>query len=83
MVGDLGHRWVQAIRREAAGYLSMTAFLLAYGLMVIGAGQLVQSVLNLGGGVLAVCYLLRKGAVPSVIGNTVWVVLTLVRLALQ
>lgn len=71
----------QAIRRDAPGYVATVAFLLAYALTVGEAAPLLASTLNFAGGLTAAFYLHGKGAVPSVISNLVWVVITLVGLA--
>lgn len=71
-----------SIRLEAAGYIAMLAFLLAYLLNVVGTGYAVQAALNLIGAVIGALYLRRKKALPSVISNVTWAGITVVGLIL-
>jgi hypothetical protein len=73
-------RKAAAIRREALGYVATMAFLVAHAMTVAGAVPLLRAALNMGGALAAATYLYRKRAVPSVISNLVWVVITLVGL---
>lgn len=70
----------QAIRKDAPGYVATVAFLLAYALTVSDAVPALASTLNVAGGVTSAFYLRGKNAVPSVISNVIWVVITLVGL---
>ncbi|MGH2710903.1 MAG: CBU_0592 family membrane protein [Actinomycetota bacterium] len=70
----------QAIRKDGTGYVATLAFLLAYALTVGDAAPMLAATLNVAGGLTAAFYLHGKGAVPSVISNLVWVVITLVGL---
>lgn len=70
----------QAIRKDAPGYVATVAFLLAYALTVAEAAPMLASTLNVAGGLTAAFYLHGKNAVPSVISNVIWVVITLVGL---
>ncbi|HUH08062.1 MAG TPA: hypothetical protein VML96_09675 [Egibacteraceae bacterium] len=58
----------------------MVAFLSAYGLMVAGAAPVLQALLNLLGCGTAARYLARKRAIPNVICNIIWAVITLIGL---
>lgn len=61
----------------------MLAFLGAYCLNVVGAGRLVQAGLNLAGAAVGAVYLHKKGAVPSVISNLAWGLITLAGLVVR
>jgi len=61
---------------ELAGYVATVAFLAAYLLSVAGTGVAVQAALNLVGAVVAAVYLYGKRAMPSVISNVAWAVIT-------
>ncbi len=76
-------RWARAARKDAAGYLATLAFLLAYALTVIDTAPLLVAALNVGGALTAAAYLYGKKAVPSVISNLAWVVITIVGLAVR
>ena len=62
---------------ETAGYLAMLAFLVAYLLNMAGVAEQVQTALNLMGAGIAATYLYRKHAIPSVISNIAWGVITI------
>lgn len=62
---------------EAAGYFAMLTFLAAYLLNVAGLAHPVQVILNLSGAAVGANYLLRKGALPSVISNVAWAAITI------
>ncbi len=85
-IGPHWRKWTvpsaSAIRLEAAGYIAMLAFLLAYLLSVVGAGYTVQAALNLLGAVAGAFYLRRKQALPSMISNVAWAGITIVGLIL-
>ena len=66
----------RTLRREAPGYLAAIAFLAAYILMVAGSSRAFQAALNLAGSGLAASYLWRKRAVPNVLLNVAWAVIT-------
>lgn len=61
----------------------MLAFLSAYCLNVAGTGHLVQAGLNLTGAAVAAVYLHKKRAVPSVISNLAWGLITLAGLLVR
>lgn len=61
----------------------MLAFLGAYCLNVAGTGHLVQAGLNLAGAAVASVYLHKKRAVPSVISNLAWGLITLAGLIVR
>lgn len=71
-----------SIRLEAAGYIAMLAFLLAYLLNVVGRAYVAQAALNLIGAVIGALYLRRKKALPSMISNIMWAGITVVGLVL-
>ena len=68
---------------EAAGYVATVAFLVAYLLNVAGTGVIVQGGLNLVGAVVAAGYLYGKRAMPSVISNVAWAVITVAGLIVR
>jgi hypothetical protein len=59
---------------------SPLSFVAAYLLMVSGVGRATQAALNLAGSGLAATYLWRKRALPNVLLNVAWAVITLVGL---
>ena len=65
------------MRGEAPGYFAMAAFLCAYLLNVADTGELVQTALNLSASVVGATYLLKKNALPSVISNVAWAIITM------
>jgi hypothetical protein len=67
----------RTFREEASGYLAAVSFLVAYVLMVAGVGRISQAVLNLAGSGLAAVYLWRKRALPNVLLNVAWALITL------
>jgi hypothetical protein len=64
-------------RAEVPGYVAMLAFLCAYLLSVAGIGYVIQAGLNLLGASVGAIYLRKKDALPSVISNLLWAVITL------
>jgi hypothetical protein len=66
----------RSLRKEAPGYLAAIAFLAAYLLLVAGSGRILQAALNLAGSGLATSYLWRKRAMPNVLLNVAWAVIT-------
>jgi hypothetical protein len=70
----------RTLRQEAPGYLAATAFLVAYLLMVAGSGRIFQAALNLAGSGLATSYLWRKRAMPNVLLNVAWAIITVAAL---
>jgi hypothetical protein len=74
--GSRAARLARALRREALGYLAAIAFLSAYALMIAGAARILQAALNLMGSGLAASYLWRKRALPNVLLNVAWAVIT-------
>ena len=72
-----------SFRTEAPGYVAMLAFLCAYLLSVVGAGYVIQAVLNLLGASVGAAYLRKKDALPSVISNLAWAAITIAGLILS
>jgi hypothetical protein len=66
----------RTLREEAPGYLAAVAFLSAYALGMAGAAAILQAALNLTGSGLATSYLWRKRAMPNVLLNVAWAVIT-------
>ena len=67
----------------AAGYVSMLAFIVAYLLTVADVGYLLQWGFNIAGGAIGAIYLHRKKALPGVISNLGWVVITVADLIMS
>jgi hypothetical protein len=72
-----------SLKSEAAGYFAMLAFLSAYVLSVAGVGPLFQAACNASGAAVAALYLRRKGAIPSVISNLLWLGITIAGLMMR
>ena len=62
---------------ETLGYLATVSFLVAYLLNMADIGQQMQTALNLIGAGIAAVYLYRKHAVPAVVSNIAWGLITL------
>lgn len=65
------------LRAEAPGYIAMIAFLFAYLLNTMGAAGGTQTALNLAGAGFGALYLYRKHALPSMISNVAWGLITI------
>lgn len=72
-----------ALRTEGPGYVAMLAFLAAYLLNVADAGRHAQAALNLAGAGIGAAYLYGKHALPSVISNLAWGLITIAGLMLR
>jgi len=68
---------MRTLSGEALGYIATLGFLLAYLLNMADVGPQLQTALNLVGAVVAATYLYRKHAIPSVISNIAWGVITI------
>ncbi|MPZ14914.1 MAG: hypothetical protein GEU73_10920 [Chloroflexi bacterium] len=73
-------RFARTICKDAPGYVAALAFLGAYALLVASAAPILQAALNLTGSGLAACYLWRKRALPNVLLNVAWAVITVIAL---
>ena len=72
-----------SLRTEAPGYIAMTAFLFAYLLNVVDAAGEAQATLNLTGAGAGAFYLYNKHAIPSMISNVAWGLITIAGLVLR
>lgn len=76
-------RSARSLKAEAAGYVAMLTFLVAYLLNVAGGSYVAQVALNLTGSAVGALYLAHKKAIPSVISNLAWAAITVASLIVR